>query len=65
MQDSRLAFRLIRQNWAFSLMVIGILALSIGANTAVLSVVNAALVLARLSGAGPAGAGGHHFSRPV
>ena len=44
MQDLRLAFRLIGQNWAFSLTVIVILALCIGANTAVLSVVNAAMV---------------------
>ncbi len=44
MQDVRFAFRLIRQNWAFSLTVIVILALCIGANTAVLSVVNAAMV---------------------
>ncbi len=41
MHDIRYAFRLIRQNWAFSLTVIAILALCIGANTAVLSVVNA------------------------
>ena len=44
MHDLRYAFRLIRQNWAFSLTVIVILALCIGANTAVLSVVNAAMV---------------------
>jgi len=44
MHDLRYAFRLIRQNWAFSLTVILILALCIGANTAVLSVVNAAMV---------------------
>src|SRR6266404_9575903 len=44
MQDLRYAFRLIAQNWAFSLTVIVILALCIGANTAVLSVVNAAMV---------------------
>jgi predicted permease len=44
MHDFRYAFRLIRQNWAFSLTVILILALCIGANTAVLSVVNAAMV---------------------
>jgi predicted permease len=44
MHDLRYAFRLIRQNWAFSLTVIVILALCIGANTAVLSVVNAAIV---------------------
>jgi predicted permease len=44
MHDLRYALRLIRQNWAFSLTVIFILALCIGANTAVLSVVNAAMV---------------------
>src|SRR5271170_104427 len=44
MHDLRYAFRLICQNWAFSLTVIVILALCIGANTAVLSVVNAAMV---------------------
>lgn len=43
MHDLRYALRLIRQNWAFSLAVILILALCIGANTAVLSVVNAAM----------------------
>ena len=44
MRDLRFAFRLIRQNPAFSLTVIVILALCVGANTAVLSVVNAAIV---------------------
>ena len=44
MHDLRFAWRLIRRNWAFSLTVIAILALCIGANTAVLSVVNAAIV---------------------
>jgi predicted permease len=44
MHDLRYAIRLIAQNWAFSLTVIVILALCIGANTAVLSVVNAAMV---------------------
>src|ERR1700722_14981463 len=44
MQDIRYALRQIPQNWAFSLTVILILALCIGANTAVLSVVNAAVV---------------------
>jgi predicted permease len=44
MHDFRFAFRLIRQNWAFSLVVIFILALCIGVNTAVLAVVNSAMV---------------------
>src|ERR1700678_437982 len=44
MHDLRYAFRLIRQNWAFSLTVIAILALCIGANTAVLAVVNGAML---------------------
>lgn len=44
MHDLRYAFRLIVQNWGFSLTVILILALCIGANTAVLSVVNVAIV---------------------
>lgn len=44
MHDLRFAFRIIRQNPAFSLTVIIILALCVGANTAVLSVVNAAMV---------------------
>jgi len=44
MHDVRYAFRLIRQNWGFSLTVIAILALCIGANTAVLAVVNGAIV---------------------
>jgi predicted permease len=44
MHDLRFAFRLIRQNWGFSLTVIAILALCIGANTAVLAVVNGAMV---------------------
>lgn len=44
MHDLRYAFRLIRQNWAFSLTVIAILALCIGADTAVLAVVNGAMV---------------------
>src|SRR5258708_12368585 len=42
--DLRYALRLIRQNWAFSLTVVAILSLCIGANTAVLSVVNAAML---------------------
>lgn len=44
MHDLRYAFRLILQNWPFSLTVILILALCIGANTAVLSIVNAAML---------------------
>jgi predicted permease len=44
MHDLRYALRLIAQNRAFSATVILILALCIGANTAVLSVVNAAMV---------------------
>src|SRR5271163_828976 len=44
MHDLRYAFRLIRQNWGFSLTVIAILALCIGANTAVLAVVNASML---------------------
>jgi predicted permease len=44
MHDLRYALRLIAKNWTFSLTVILILALCIGANTAVLSVVNAAMV---------------------
>jgi predicted permease len=44
MNDVRYAFRRIRQNWAFSLTVIAILALCIGANTSVLAVVSAAMV---------------------
>ena len=44
MHDLRYALRLIVKNWTFSLTVIVILALCIGANTAVLSVVNAAMV---------------------
>ena len=46
MHDLRYAFRLIRQNWAFSLTVIAILALCIGANTAVLAVVDGAMLRA-------------------
>jgi putative ABC transport system permease protein len=44
MHDLRYAFRLIRQNWGFSLTVIAILALCIGANTSVLAVVNGAML---------------------
>ena len=44
MHDLRYAFRLIAQHRGFSLMAILILSLCIGANTAVLSVVNAAML---------------------
>jgi predicted permease len=44
MHDLRYALRLIRQNWGFSITVIAILALCIGANTAVLAVVNGAML---------------------
>ncbi len=44
MHDFRYAFRLIGQNLAFSLTVILILALCIGVNTAVLAVVNSAML---------------------
>src|SRR5258706_13223650 len=44
MHDLRYALRLIAKNWTFTLTVTLILALCIGANTAVLSVVNAAMV---------------------
>jgi predicted permease len=44
MLDLRYAARLIRQNWGFSLTVIAILALCIGASTAVLAVVNGAML---------------------
>jgi predicted permease len=44
MRDLRYAFRLMRQNWGFSLTVIAILALCIGANTAVLAVVDGAML---------------------
>ncbi len=44
MHDLRYAFRLIRQNWGFSLTVVAILALCIGANTAVLAVVDGAML---------------------
>ena len=43
-QDLRLAFRLIRKQWQFSLLVIAILAVGTGANTAVFSVANAVLL---------------------
>src|SRR5487761_2658382 len=44
MRDLRYALRLIRQNWGFSLTVIAILALCVGVNTAVLAVVNSAMI---------------------
>ena len=44
MHDLRFALRLLAKSWTFTLMVTLILALCIGANTAVLSVVNAAMV---------------------
>jgi len=44
MHDLRYGLRLLAKNWTFSLTVTLILALCIGANTAVLSVVNAAMV---------------------
>jgi predicted permease len=44
MHDLRYAFRVIRVNWGFSLTVVAILALCIGANTAVLAVVNGAML---------------------
>jgi predicted permease len=44
MHDLRYAIRLLARNWTFTLTVTLILALCIGANTAVLSVVNAAMV---------------------
>ena len=44
MQDLKLAIRLMTRNWGLSLAVIAILGLCIGANTAVLSVVNAAIM---------------------
>jgi len=44
MNDLRYALRLFAKNWTVALSVIVILALCIGANTAVLSVVNAAMV---------------------
>jgi predicted permease len=44
MHDLRYAIRLLAKNWTFTLTVTLILALCIGANTAVLSVVNAAMV---------------------
>lgn len=46
MHDFRYALRLIAKNWTFSIPVIVILALCVGANTAVLSVVDAAMVKA-------------------
>jgi type IV secretory pathway TrbD component len=43
MHDLRYVFRLLAKNWTFAVTVILILALWIGANTAVLSGVNAAM----------------------
>lgn len=44
MHDLRHSLRLIRKNWPFSLTVIAILALCVGVNTAVLAVVNSAMI---------------------
>lgn len=44
MHDLRHSLRLIRKNWSFSLTVIAILALCVGVNTAVLAVVNSAMI---------------------